>query len=80
MGEAASVGEEGLAWIPVVLVLPDRVFDVLSVEWVLELGREDGDAVQEEREVDALLGLFAEAELADDGEKVGPVQAAAVPR
>ena len=57
------------------LVLPDRVLHVLPVERVLELGREDGDAVQEEREVDALLGLLAEAELADDGEEVGPVQA-----
>ena len=75
MGEAASVGEEGLSRVPVVLVLPDRILHVLPVERILELGREDGDAIQEEREIDALLRLLAEAELADDGEEVGPVQA-----
>ena len=75
VGEAASVGEERLTRVPVVLVLVDRVLHVLTVERVLELGREDGNAVQEEGEVDALLGLFAEAELAHNGEEVGPVQA-----
>ena len=47
MGEATTVGEERLARVSVVSVLPDRVFDILPVERVLELGREDGDAVQE---------------------------------
>ena len=42
---------------------------------VLELGREDGDAVQEKREVEALLVPLAEAELAHHREEVGRVQA-----
>ena len=48
--------------------------DVLTVERVLELGCEDGDAVQEEHEVEALLTLLAKAELAHYGEEVGRVQ------
>ena len=75
MGEAASVGKERLPRITVVLILPDRILDVLPVERVLELGREDRDAVQEEREVETLLTLLAEAELAHDGEEVGCVEA-----
>ena len=75
VGEAASVGEEGLSRVPVVLVLPDRILHVLPVERVLQLGREDGNAVQEEGEVDALLGLLAKAKLAHNGEEVGSVQA-----
>ena len=74
VGEAAPVGEERLARVPVVSVLPDGVFDVLAGERVLEFGREDGDAVQEEREVDALAALLAEVELAHHREEVGRVQ------
>ena len=74
VGEAAPVGEQRLARVAVVAVLPDRILDILAVERVLELGREDGDAVQEEREVEALLVLLAEAELADHREQVGRVQ------
>ena len=75
VGEAARVPEERLARVAVVAVLPDSILDVLAVERALELGREDGNAVQEEHEVEALLALLAEAELADDGEEVGRVQA-----
>ena len=75
VGEAAPVGKERLPRIAVVLILPDRILDVLPVERVLELGREDRDAVQEEREVETLLTLLAEAELAHDGEEVGCVEA-----
>ena len=75
VGEAAAVGEEGLARIAVGSILPDRVLNVLAVEWVLELGREEGDAVQEEHKVEALLTLLAEAELAHHREEVGRVQA-----
>ena len=60
VGEAAPVGEERLARVAVGTVLPNGVLDVLAVEGVLELGREDGDTVQEEREVKALLALLAE--------------------
>ena len=73
VGEAAPVGEERLARVTVVPVLPDRVGDILPGEGVLELGREDGDAVQEEREVEALLVFLAEAELAHHREEVGRV-------
>ena len=74
VGEAAPVGEERLARVAVVSVLPDRVRDVLAGQRVLEFGREDGDAVQEEHQVEALFGLFAETELARDREEVGRVQ------
>ena len=74
VGEAARVGEERLARVAVVSVLPDGVFDVLAGERVLEFGREDGDAVQKEREVDALAALLAEVELAHHPEEVGRVQ------
>ena len=75
VGEAPRVGEERLAWVPVGPVLVDRVLDVLAGERVLELGGEDRDAVQEEREIDARFVLLAEVELADDREEVGGVQA-----
>ena len=75
VGETAPVAEEGLARVPVEFVLADGVLHVLSVEGVLEFRREDGDAVEEEGEVDALFVLLAEAELADHREEVGPVQA-----
>ena len=74
VGEAAPVGEEWLARIPVVSVLPDGVFDVLAGERVLEFRRKDGDAVQEEPEIDALVALLAEVELAHHREEVGRVQ------
>ena len=75
VGEAARVAEERLARVPVFPVLPDGVRDVLPGERVLEFGREDGDAVQEEREVEALFGRLAEVELACDREEVGSVEA-----
>ena len=74
VGEAACVGEERLARIAVASVLPDGVFDVLAGERVLEFRREDGDAVQKEREIDALVALLAEVELANHREEVGRVQ------
>ena len=75
VGEAAGVAEERLAGVAVLAVLADGVADILAVEGVLELGREDGDAVEEEREVKALLVVLAEAELPHDREEVGGVQA-----
>jgi hypothetical protein len=64
VGQAAAVGKEGLTWVSVIPVLPDRVLDVLARERVLELGGADRDPVQEEHEVQALLALLAVAELA----------------
>ena len=75
VGEATPVVEERFARVSVILVLPDRVRDILPGERVLELGGEDGDAVQEERQVKALLGRIAEVELARDREEIGSVQA-----
>ena len=75
MREAAAVGEERLARVAVGLVLPDRILDILAVERVLQLGGEDRDAVQEQHQVEALLGFLAVAELADSGEKIRRVQA-----
>lgn len=72
--QAAAIREQRLARVAVVLVLADRVLHVLPVERVLELRREDRDAVQEEHHIEALLVLFAEPELADDREQVRRVQ------
>ena len=75
VGEAAAVGEQRLPRVAVGAVLVDRVPHVLAGERVLQFGGEDGDAVQEEREVEAPAGLLAEAQLADDGEEVRGVEA-----
>ena len=74
VGQAAPVGEKRLARVAGGPVLPDRVLDVLPVERVLELGREDRNAVEEERQVEALPAPLAVAELAHDREEVGRVQ------
>ena len=74
VGEAPAVGEERLVRIAVGLVLPDRVLDGLAGERVLELGREDGYAIQEQHEIEALLVPGAVADLAGDGEEVRPVE------
>jgi hypothetical protein len=70
MTQAATIGKEWLARVAVVLVLSDRVLDVLTRERVLELGGEDRDAVEEEHQVEALLTLLAVAELAHHREEV----------
>ena len=74
MGETPAVGEERLARVAVRLVLPDRVLDGLSGQRILELGREDGNAVQEEHEVEAPLVPDAVSDLTGDGEEVRPVE------
>ena len=73
--EAAAVGEEGLARVAVGLVLPDRVLDGLAGERILELRGEDGNAVQIQHEVEALLVPGAVPDLAGDGEEVRAVEA-----
>ena len=72
--EAPAVGEQRLARVAVGLVLPDRVLDGLAGERVLELGGEDGDAVEEQHHVEALLVPGAVPDLAGDREEVGGVQ------
>jgi hypothetical protein len=47
MREAAAVGQKWLTWIAVSLVLPNSVFHVLPVEWILQLRGENRDSVQE---------------------------------
>ena len=74
MREAAAVAEERFAGVAVVPVLQDRPLDVLTGERVLEFGSVEGDAVQEESHVDALLRLGAVPELADDGEEICGVE------
>jgi len=54
-------------------VLPDCVLDVLAGQWVLELRGEDGQAVQEEDQVEAVFILLAIVHLAADREEIaGP--------
>ena len=52
--QAAAIGQERLPRVALVLVLPDRVLDVLARERVLQLGGEDREPVEKEREVEAL--------------------------
>jgi len=54
-------------------VLLDRVLDVLAGEVILELGRRDRDAVEEEAEVDGLCGFGVEGQLPGDRQPVGVV-------
>ena len=72
--EAAAVGQQRLAGVAVGPVLADRVVDGLAAERVLQLRGEQGDAVQEQHEVEALLVLGAVADLAGNGEEVRRVQ------
>ncbi len=72
--EAAPVGEERLPRVAVGLVLPNRILDILSGQRVLQLGREDRDAVKDEHKVEALVVLLAVMKLAHNGEEVRRVQ------
>ena len=74
MGETPTVGEERFARIAIGLVLPDRVLDGLPGQRILELGREDGNAVQEEHEIEAILVLAAVPDLTGDCEEVRPME------
>ena len=71
VGEAAALGEEGLARVAVAAVLLDRVLDGLLGEAVFELEGGGGQAVDEEAEVERELAVVvAVAQLAGDGEAV----------
>ena len=72
--EAPAMGEKGLAGVSVGLVLPDCVLDGLAGERVLELGREDGQAVQEQHQVETLLVPGAVPYLSGHREEVRSVQ------
>ena len=68
------MGEEWFAGITVGPVLRDRVLNVLAVQRILEFGGEEGDPVEKERQVEALLRLGAVVELAHDREEVRAVE------
>jgi hypothetical protein len=68
VGQAATVRKERLARISVGHVLANGILDRLTVQRVLQLGREDRDAVQEHDEIEAVLVLLAVAKLADHRE------------
>ena len=73
MRHAAPELEERLAGVAVPLVLPDGVVEGLLGEAVLELECEDGEAVDEEPDVQRALGVAAAvAELTGDAELVLP--------
>ncbi len=65
--------ERDVLRIAVVAVLLDRVLDVLAGEVVLQLRRRDRNAVEEQAEVDRLVGVGVEGKLARDGQPVGVV-------
>ena len=70
---AAAELKELLARAPVPLVLPDGVVHRLLGEAVLEFEGEDGEAVDEQSDVQRALGVVpAVAELTGDGEAVLP--------
>jgi hypothetical protein len=72
--QTACVGEEWFAGITGGLVLADRVFDVLAGEGILEFGGEQGDTVEKEHQIEAVLVAGAVAELAHHGEEVGGME------
>ncbi len=65
--------ERDVLRIAVGAVLLDRVLDVLAGEVVLQLRGCDRDAVEEQAEVDRLVRLGIEGQLARDGQPVGVV-------
>ena len=78
MGHATAQLEQLLAGVAVPAVLPDGVLGGLLRETVLQLEREDRQAVDEQRDVQRLLGpVAAVPELPGDGE---PVLAITLPR
>ena len=71
VGHAAAELEQLLAGVAVLLVLPHRIVNGLLGEAVLQLEREDRQAVDEEPDVERPLGVVAAvAKLPDDGEAV----------
>jgi len=75
MGEAAAIREERFAGIAFNILAP-RILDVLPCYRVFQFSGEKGNAVKKDPEVDALLAFTAEAQLANDGKEIRPVEAA----
>ena len=76
MRETTPGCKQRLSRVAVGPVLADSIHDGLTRQRVLELCGEDGDAVQEERDVEALVALLAVVKLPDDREEVGRMQTA----
>ena len=74
VGQAALVGKQRLPRVAVRPVLANGVLDILTRERVLEFCREDGDAVEEESEVQALVVLLTVVQLPDNREEVALVE------
>lgn len=73
VGEAATKAEEWFGGVAGGAILSDSIFGGLAGKWVFEFGGDDGEAVEEESEIEALLVLAAEVELANKAEEVGAV-------
>ena len=58
VGDAATVQEQRFAGISVVLVLLDRIQDILAVERVLQFDGEQWQAVEEQDEIERVLRSF----------------------
>ena len=76
MRQTSAKGEQRLSRVTIFLVLADRVLHGLAAEQVLEFSGENGDTVQKQNQIEALLVLRAVAYLADNREEVGHVKAA----
>ena len=72
--DEGAPAEGDVGRVPVRAVLGDGVLDVLVGEGVLQLGGGGRDAVDEERQVDGLVGVRVVGELAGDGDAVGVVE------
>ena len=74
VGQAPPVAEQRFPRVAVRPVLANGVLDRLARQRVLELRREDGDAVEEDRQVEALVVLLAVVQLPRHEEEVALVQ------
>ena len=70
VGETAAEGEERFARITVLPILADGVLHGLTRERIFEFNGEDGQAVEEESGIEAVLILLTVFQLAHDAEEV----------
>src|SRR5262249_57291881 len=74
MRDAAAKFKQRLLGRPAFFVLPDRIENVLPIEWVLQFRREDRQTIQEQDKIDALLAIFRIIKLADNAEDIRGVK------
>ena len=73
--KASAIGQQRLApRVAIVPVLADGILDGLAAQRVLELGREQRNAVQKQHQIEALLVLGAVSDLTGDREEVRRVK------